>query len=160
MAQLSKSAFLAKWLTIFADNVTRDISEEDMRDFRQDIADSFWNKDDDALTSVQTAQADTSGATITLDFDSGSDYVFVGSASFATAKTIALDNDTNALRLVFLFQITNVAATLTFPSSFTMSDALWNSSSQVWTALDTGKFKARAEFDGTNWHMEITGPYS
>lgn len=41
MAQLTKAAFLSKWATLFADNSSREIGEEDMRDFRQDIADSF-----------------------------------------------------------------------------------------------------------------------
>jgi hypothetical protein len=41
MAVLTIAAFLSKYNTIFADNSTRNISEEDLRDFRQDIADSF-----------------------------------------------------------------------------------------------------------------------
>lgn len=41
MAVLTIAAFLSKYNSIFADNTTRAISEEDMRDFRQDIADSF-----------------------------------------------------------------------------------------------------------------------
>lgn len=43
MAQLNGTDFLAKWATLFADNTTGDISAEDMRDFRQDITDSFLN---------------------------------------------------------------------------------------------------------------------
>jgi hypothetical protein len=46
MAALSTSAFLSKYATLFADNSTRDISELDVRDFRQDIADSFLNSVD------------------------------------------------------------------------------------------------------------------
>jgi hypothetical protein len=46
MAVLTNAAFLSKWSTLFADNATRDISELDMRDFRQDISDSFLNKTD------------------------------------------------------------------------------------------------------------------
>lgn len=41
MTKLSKSAFLSKYATIFADNTTRNISEGDMREFVQDVADSF-----------------------------------------------------------------------------------------------------------------------
>lgn len=40
MAVLTKANFLTKWAALFADNATRDISEEDMREFRQDISDS------------------------------------------------------------------------------------------------------------------------
>jgi hypothetical protein len=50
MAQLSKVAFLSKWAGLFADNATRLISEADMRDFRLDIADSFFGIVDDAYT--------------------------------------------------------------------------------------------------------------
>src|SRR5690606_41134125 len=76
MTKLSASAFIAKYTTIFADNGNREISAEDMRDFRQDIADSFWNQVDDALTALDKQQVDTSGATITLDMDSKSQRLF------------------------------------------------------------------------------------
>lgn len=112
-----------------------------------------------AAALLSRLQVDTSGATITLNFNSFANRKFYGSASFAAAKTIALSNSTNAVELTFFFTITNVAAALTFPSSFTMSDPRWNDSSHVWTSIDTGKFKAKAEFDGTDWHMEIFGPY-
>lgn len=49
MAILTKAAFLSKWASLFADNSTRDISETDLRDFRQDIADSFLNRTDDLI---------------------------------------------------------------------------------------------------------------
>lgn len=52
MAQLTLDAFLSKWAGLFADNATRDISEEDMRDFREDIADSFLNTLDQAYSGV------------------------------------------------------------------------------------------------------------
>lgn len=41
MAVLTTAAFISKWEAIFADNSSRAISEEDMRDFKDDIADSF-----------------------------------------------------------------------------------------------------------------------
>jgi len=47
MATLDKAAFEAKYGssgTIFPDNTTGDISEGDMRDFGQDIADSLYNR--------------------------------------------------------------------------------------------------------------------
>lgn len=49
MAALNTTDFLAKWLTLFADNTTRDISEEYLRDFRQDISDSYLNKTDNFI---------------------------------------------------------------------------------------------------------------
>lgn len=43
MAVLTAAAFLSKWNARFADNTTREISEEDMREFVEDIKDSFQN---------------------------------------------------------------------------------------------------------------------
>lgn len=52
MAVLTNAAFLSKWSSLFADNSTRDISEQDLRDFRQDIADSFLNITDGGTISA------------------------------------------------------------------------------------------------------------
>jgi hypothetical protein len=41
MAVLTTAAFLSKWNSRFADNSTREISEGDMREFAEDIKDSF-----------------------------------------------------------------------------------------------------------------------
>lgn len=43
MSVLTAAAFLSKWTARFADNTTRDISEADMREFVEDIKDSFSN---------------------------------------------------------------------------------------------------------------------
>jgi hypothetical protein len=51
MAVLTNAAFLSTYSSIFADNATREISELDMRNFRQDIADSFLNKTDGGTVS-------------------------------------------------------------------------------------------------------------
>lgn len=59
MAQLSKSSFLTKWAELFADNTTGDISEQDMRDFRQDISDSFFSIEDNAYSSRGISGIDT-----------------------------------------------------------------------------------------------------
>src|SRR5690606_20081384 len=65
MAQLSKSAFLSKWNSLFADNSTRAISEEDLRDFRQDIADSFLSGLDDVYKGYLATAAGTNTYTST-----------------------------------------------------------------------------------------------
>lgn len=41
MAILTPAAFFSKWTSRFADNSTRDISESDMREFAEDLKDSF-----------------------------------------------------------------------------------------------------------------------
>lgn len=142
--------------TVFPDNTTGQISEEDMRQFGEDIADSLlFNSDLLTNTSVVT----TSG-TITLNFANTRDRIFYGATSFSTTKTIALSNDSLAKRLTFIFQITDTAAILTFPSSFRMSDAMWGANgAYTWQALDVGTYKAKAEFDGTLWYLDMFGPY-
>ena len=46
MAQLTGAEFISKWHGLFADNITRNISEQDLRDFTTDIKDSFFNSRD------------------------------------------------------------------------------------------------------------------
>jgi hypothetical protein len=111
---------------------------------------------------LESASADTSGATITLDMTDLKQRMFVGSASFATAKAMALSNNSNALVFQFAFQISNVAATLTWPAGFTMQsdDTRWNSGTRVWTAAAIGKYEASATYDGTEWKLKISAPFS
>src|SRR4051812_12055090 len=46
MAELTKAEFITKYNAIFADNIERAISEQDLRDFAADIKDSsFFSKD-------------------------------------------------------------------------------------------------------------------
>lgn len=80
MAALSTTAFLAKWATLFANNSSRDISEEDVRDFRQDIADSFMNVVDRSITGAIVLLADYDAST-DLFPDTG-----VGSSSDGSIK--------------------------------------------------------------------------
>lgn len=264
MAVLTKASFDSKWTAKFADNATRDITEEFMREFKQDISDStlfirdiyfpgvaiatgtnsyvstlsfgsslpgygsttgamvifvlFQNGSTGASTinvsglgvrkiyidestqvdngdivagriyclaydgnldgdvggfqiigsgasgggggGVDSTAPSTAGGTITLDFQTSTDRIFVGDSSFATAKVIALDNEAGALRLSFAFEISNVAAELEFPASFKMNDVRWNSGTTTWTTDAIGKYKANAIFNGGDWLMEIFGPYS
>lgn len=43
MTQLSRASFVSKWNGRFADNITREIEEEDLREFVEDVKDSFFN---------------------------------------------------------------------------------------------------------------------
>jgi hypothetical protein len=136
----------------FPDNTTGLITEPIMRQFGEDQPDSFVMNADLAVTS-----ADTSGGTITLAFASSVIKTFKGSASFAGPKTIAHSGDSLGVRHVFFFEITNVAAVLTLPASYLMSDPRFDGT--AWTPNDIGKYKLIADFDGTNWIAEIFGPY-
>lgn len=105
---------------------------------------------------------DTSSSTIDFDFELKQGSKFFGSTSFATPKTISFSNDTNALEYDFVLEISNVAAILTFPPTVTMQDVRWEATgAKEWQPDATGFFKGHAEFDGTNWRMDISNsPYS
>jgi len=98
----------------------------------------------------------TASGTITFDFELKQSRRFQGSASFSTPKTIAFSNDTNALSFEFFFNITDAAAVLTFPSTVKMDDIRWDTGAKEWTPDDTGWFKGHAEFNGTNWLIDIS----
>jgi len=121
-----------------------------------DQSDSFVNKVDD----LSLVTSDTSGSTITLDFGSTAlsyEKRFVGSASFATPKTIALANNTNAKHFTFLFEITSIAATLTFPSGFKSGDTRYNNpSALIFTSTEIGIFKVTGDYTGSSWILEFS----
>ena len=157
MAELSKADYEGKYnhatTGLFKDNTTEDIEAVDVRAEVTDTANSFVNRIDE----MGIVSADTSGGTITLDF--GTSILaysrrFYGSASFATPKSITLGNSTNANHFTFLFTITNVAATLTFPAGFKSSDSRF--ASLVFTSLETGTFKMTADFDGSFWYADFS----
>lgn len=158
--QLNNTAFKALYGlvgSIFPNNTTQEISAADMRQFGEDIADSFAN----IVSSLflTTRSVSTSGGTLTLNFANIDDTVFYGDASFGSAKEIVLSNDTKAIRFVFTFEVSDVAAVITFPSSFVMSDIRWDSGSKEWTPDGTGLFKAQAIFNGSNWFLEISNVF-
>lgn len=141
--------------TSFPDNTTGLITENTVRTFGDDIADSFVNKSTDYTPIL----VDTTGATITLNFSNNASAIFRGSASFATAKAVARSNDTNAVRFEFAFEITDVAAILTF-TGYKMSDVRWNATIDQWEPAETGKYKSVATYDGTDWLLDISpSPY-
>lgn len=157
MAELSKADYEGKYNNastgLFKENTTEDIGAVDVRAEVEDTADSFVNRIDE----MDIVSSDTTGATITLDFGTtvlAYSRRFFGSASFATPKTIALASNTNANHFTFIFTITDVAATLTFPASFKSSDTRFLS--LVFTSSETGTFKATADFDGTSWYIDFS----
>jgi hypothetical protein len=115
-----------------------------------------------AAAALDSTTPSTAGGTITLDFNSKVERMFVGSASFGTAKAIALSNDGSALVLNMVLTLSNVAAVLTFPSTFTMStaDSRWADAGHTFTAQIVGKYEFSATWDGTDWNLKVAGPYS
>jgi len=126
--------------------------------------------DTDAITGVlpvanltakyilDRATPSTAGGTITLDMNSQIQRMHVGSASFSTAKIIALSNTTNSLVFSFSFTVTDVAAVLTMPSDFVMSSIDWDGAD--WTPPSTGNYEMGGSYDGTNWIVKIAGPFN
>lgn len=161
MTQLSRSAIVTKYndasTGLFKAGQNRGIGSDKLRTEVEDLADSVVMKS----TDFAPISVDTSGATITLNFNNNGTATFFGSASFATAKAIAHSNDSNAVKYDFTFQITDVAAKLTFPAGYIMSDIRWEAANpQEWEPAETGKYKATATYDGTNWWLEISAsPY-
>lgn len=161
MTQLSKSALVTKFndasTGLFKTGQNRGIGSDDMRTLVTDITDSLPN----TITDFTPVSVDTTAATITLNFSNNGEATFYGSASFATAKAIAHSNAGNAAKYNFTFEITDVAAKLTFPASYIMSDVRWEGSNpQEWEPAEIGKYKATATYDGTNWWLEISpNPY-
>lgn len=160
MAELDESSFESKYNNagtgLYRTGQSRGIGSDDHRSLVTDVKDSvlFTSK---LLTNTSVV---TTGGTITLGFANTRDRIFYGASSFSTSKEIALSNDSNAKRLTFIFEITDTAAILTFPSSFRMSDAMWGANgAYTWQALDVGTYKAKAEFDGTLWYLDMFGPY-
>lgn len=160
MAELSKADYEGKYnhavTGLFKDNTTEDIEAVDVRAEVTDTANSFVNRIDE----MDLFSVDTTGATLTLDFGSGVlaySRRFFGSAAFATPKTIALANTTNANHFTFLFEITDLAATLTFPSGFKSGDFRYNNpTALIFTSTEIGIFKVTGDHNGTSWILEFS----
>lgn len=120
---------------------------------------SFVNKVDDlALYPVVTT------SDIVLDFDATAlawTRRFYGLSSFAGSKIVTTGNDTYALHYEFNFEVTNIAAELTFPDHV-MNDVQWEQAlagNKIWTPAEIGKYLAVADWDNTAWKLVIHGPF-
>lgn len=113
----------------------------------------------DALIAPLTyTTTSTAGGTITLDMASLIQRMFRGTASFATPKTLALSNATNALVFGLLVEITDVAAILTVPADWYMNDI--NYDGTAWTPPEIGRYELGGTLYGTEWMVKIQGPFS
>lgn len=108
---------------------------------------------------IDQATPSVAGGTITLDMNSQKQRSFIGSATFAAAKILALSNTTSSLFFNFIFEITSVAAVLTFPSDWLSSSLDFNGTD--WTPPNTGKFEFGGSFDDVNnfWYVKVSGPF-
>jgi len=111
-------------------------------------------------TTPQYVSVDTTGSTITLDMVNLAERMFLGSANITSNRIWALANSSNAVIIRSVIFYTNANKVHTFPSTFKMSDALWDSSAHTWTNIDAGTYEMTAVYNGTSWIMKILGPYS
>jgi hypothetical protein len=110
-----------------------------------------------AATLLGSVSTSVAGGTITLDMDSTVQRIHVGSATFATAKIIAMSNTTGSLSFQFIFEVTNVAAVLTVPADWLMITLDFDGAD--WTPPATGKYVMGGSWNGTNWFVNVAGPY-
>lgn len=104
---------------------------------------------------VDQATTSTAGGTITLDMNSQIQRSHVGSATFSSAKIIALSNTTNSLFFNFYFEVTNVAAEITVPSDWWFSTEDFDGTE--WIPPATGKYEFGGSFDDVNnrWYIKV-----
>jgi hypothetical protein len=96
-------------------------------------------------------------AIITLDFNNLFNKLLVGSAAITQNSTIVFTNDLNTNEFYFVFEITGGLYTLTMPADVMMSYADFVAG--AWTPPAEGRFVMHGIYDGTNWNVEIQGPY-
>jgi hypothetical protein len=110
-----------------------------------------------------TAIVSTAGATITLPLISKYEGRFTGSASFATPKTVVRTGEERAQQWIFMWEVTNTAATLDFGSDTRVSSNMTSGVfvGGVFTPLDVGAYKvvATRRFDNI-WWLDFKGVYS
>lgn len=161
MSELIKTDFEAIYsatsggAAVFKDNTNEEIGANDMRSFGKDISDSLL-----FTYFINRIAANTSGATITLDFITGRIKVFVPTVGLsANNKTIAFDNYASAMFFDFPFTIDS-GFYLQFPSNVFMNsfDGNWNTSTKRWTCPETGRYRMHGTYDGTDWDIDIYGP--
>lgn len=125
----------------------------------------YWNESEgkfkakvfDAF-SVSVQSVVTTGGAITLNFDGQVNRKFVGATSFAAPKTIAYSNAGFANEYTIMVEVTDIAAVITFPAGTISNAAGW--SSLAWTPSYTGKFKFKADYDGTSWWLEVNEAFN
>lgn len=119
--------------------------------------DNSGNSGFSSAYNLDLNNASIASSTITLDMNGQYQRMFIGSGTFATGKTMAVTNASNARVFDFHFEVTSTSATMTLPTGWLMSDA--NFASHVWTPPATGKYEMTATYDGNFWKVKIAGPF-
>lgn len=111
-----------------------------------------------SATGAETlSQVDTSGAAIALDLGYQVKKVLNSSDTIAAPAVVSVINDAPSLEFTWSFPI-DAGVALTLPPDFVMSDPFF--AGGVWTPLDAGNYCMTGKYDGTNWIIDIEGPYT
>jgi hypothetical protein len=153
--KLSYVDFLAKWAALFPDNTTELISAEDMRDFRQDIADSFMNFFDGAISQALTV----SSSPVAVDMAGYKKIFFTGATTINSIRTWTISNDSTSQEFDITITIGATLPAQTFPATFKMPYQIGEWVSPVWTPLAEGVYHFIGRKNGSNWDVRVFGPY-
>lgn len=149
MAKLTGSSFLSKWNTLFATNGSRNISATNMRDFRQDISDSFSNLSDNLFSGVSGWSHGVN--TIT-------DLKAVLTASVAV-KSYLCFRDTSNNNVLRVYELVTGTDTESSPDIIRPNDYDGSSNTKVWklsVCFDYSSFAVTAS--GTDTYAATLNP--
>lgn len=116
----------------------------------------------EASISIPQVSVSTASGTITLDMQSLNAKSFFGSATFATPKTMAMSNVNDGCACLssfnFWFEVTNVAAVLTFPADWFSGNANFDGTSWTPPAVGIYEFGGSYNDDANRWSIKISNP--
>lgn len=132
------------------------VSDGDKGDVTVSGFGTVWTVDPDFVQSV----VDTSGTSVVLDFEDTLKGSFTGSVTFAVPRTVTRANESRAIEYDFMFEVTDVAATLDFGSDTRSPDARFLDG--VFTPQDVGLYKVKGTRYGPGglWLLDFNGVYS
>lgn len=156
MAKRNKSNFETTQHGRFIDNTAKQISAANSREQSTDIKDSFYNLEDTPKVVTVT----TTASPITFDLELTRLINFKGSANIGGARTWSFSNVPSGAEVVFDFNLTGGHAQ-TFPAGTKVVQSSGTlSGDKVWTPLDGGDYIAKMFYNGTNWRIQIIGPFA
>jgi hypothetical protein len=147
MAIKNRTALKLEKNTNYNDNTTGDVTPGRVRSQQESLIDSIFLREDYALISVSAS------ASMVLDFNNQVSPSFVVTGSINQASEFTFVNTQFATKFTLMFTMGGIYA-ITFPANVTKSDGRF--SGQVWTNLDTGDYNSFADFDGTNFRLQIS----
>jgi len=103
---------------------------------------------------------DTSGDTITLDFENTLKGSFTGSVTFLAPRTVVRANESRAIEYDFMFDVTDVNFAIDFGSDTRSPDSRFVGG--VFTPEDVGLYKVKGTRYGPGglWLLDFNGVYS